>query len=126
MNVKRILCAAAVLLVATVVVGGMTRAADEDKPKYTIKQVMKTAMKGGLCKKVASGEASADEQKQLVEMFVALAANKPPKGDAESWKTKTTALVSAAKAVAAGDDGGVAALGKAANCMACHKVHKGS
>jgi hypothetical protein len=82
------------------------------------------AMKGGLCKKVASGSASDEDKAALVEMFVALAANKPPKGEAASWKAKTGALVKAAKAAAAGDEGAGAALKKAANCGACHKVHK--
>jgi hypothetical protein len=58
-------------------------------------------------------------------MFTALAANKPPKGEEESWKEKTTALLTAAKDVAAGKDGAGDALGKAANCMECHKAHKG-
>lgn len=101
-------------------------AQDKDKPKHTIKEVMKTCMKGGLCKKVASGEASEEEKKQLVEMFDALAKNTPPKGEAESWKEKTTALLKAAKACAEGSAEGQDALKKAANCMECHKAHKGA
>ena len=46
---------------------------------------------------MAKGEASAEEKKQLVELYEALAANKPPKGDEASWKEKTAALVAAAK-----------------------------
>jgi len=95
------------------------RAAD-DKPKHTIKDVMKVAHKGGLMKKVADGNASDDEKKQLVELYESLAANKPPKGDDADWKTKTDALLDAAKKV----DG--KALQKAANCKACHEAHKGS
>ncbi len=47
-----------------------------------------------------------------------LAAYKPPKGDAVSWKKKTGAIVEAIK----GND--QAALKKAANCKACHNIHK--
>ena len=118
------------LIVASVVVAlgwmvlSLTGTA-QDKAKVEIKDVMKTAMKGGLCAKVAKGEASADEKKKLVELFTALAANKPPKGDDASWKEKTTALLTAAKDAEAGKDGAGAALMKAANCMACHSVHKG-
>lgn len=100
-------------------------AQDDDKPKHTIKEVMKTCMKGGLCKKVASGEASDAEKKELVAMFESLAKNKPPKGEADSWKEKTTALLKAAKACAEGDEEARAALMKAANCMGCHQAHKG-
>ncbi len=124
---KRLIVASAVLAMAVVASMAMTRAADddEDKPKYTIKETMKTCMKGGLCKKVAGGKASDEEEKQLVEHFTSLGKNKPPKGEAESWKKKTGALLKAAQGVAAGDDGAEAALKKAANCGACHKAHKG-
>jgi cytochrome c553 len=90
-----------------------------DKPKHTIKEVMKVAHKGGLMKKVADGNASDDEKKQLVELYESLAANKPPKGDDADWKTKTDALLTSAKAA----DGKT--LLKAANCKACHEAHKG-
>lgn len=89
-----------------------------DKPKHTIKEVMKIAMKGGLNKKVADGGASDAEKKQLVELLESLAANTPKKGDAGDWNTKTGALVAAAK----GTDGAV--LLKAANCKSCHDAHK--
>jgi hypothetical protein len=117
-------------LVACVVIAfgyvavSMTTGADE-KPSASIKDVMKVCMKGGLCGKVAKGEASAEEKAKLVECFTALAANKPPRGDEAGWKEKTAALLSAAKDAAAGKEGAGAALQKAANCMACHKDHKG-
>lgn len=92
--------------------------------KVTIPQVMQKAMKGGLCTKVATGKASDAEKKELVALFEGLAANTPPKGDAGSWKEKTGALVSAAKAALAGDKDAGAALKKAANCAGCHGAHK--
>jgi hypothetical protein len=104
---------------------GMVIGAEEEKPKHTIKATMKAAHKGGLMKKVADGKATDEEEKLLIEHYEALAANKPPKGDAEAWKTKTAALIAAAKDAAAGKEGGGAALQKAANCMACHRDHKG-
>ena len=99
-------------------------AEEEEKPKFTTKEVMKLAMKGGLCKKVASGEASDEEKKQLHEMLVALSKNKPEKGDAESWKELTGALVKAGKAAVDGDADAGEMLNKAANCKACHSKHK--
>lgn len=116
-----------ILLVAAAFgVGGLMAAANaEDKASDdTIKQVMKKCMKGGLCKKVASGEASDDEKKELLKCFEAMAASKPPKGDEASWKEKTGALVSAAKLAVEGDAGAGKALKAAANCKSCHGAHK--
>lgn len=112
--------------VAAIIAAGFVMADDKDKPKHDIKAVMKTAMKGGLCKKVGDGQASDAEKKELLELFEALGKNKPPKGDEKSWKEKTTALVDAAKACAENKDGAADKLKKAANCGACHKEHKAS
>lgn len=119
------------LLVAGVVLAcgwlafSVATTAEEEKPKATIKEVMKTCMKGGLCKKVADGKATDEEKKKLVEQFEAMAAGKPPKGDEASWKEKTAVLLAAAKECAEGKEGGGAALSKAMNCMMCHSAHKG-
>lgn len=102
----------------------MTSGAQEDK-KVAIKEVMAVAMKGGLCKKVASGEATAEEKKKLAGLFAALHEHKPPRGEQASWDEKTKALVDAANDVLAGKEGAGANLQKAANCMACHSAHKG-
>lgn len=98
--------------------------AEDAKPKYTTKDVMKKAMKGPLLKKVAGGEASDDEKKELYEMLVALGQNEPKKGDAESWKTLTGALEKAGKAAVDGSADAGEQLEKAANCKACHTPHK--
>jgi hypothetical protein len=91
--------------------------------KISIKNVMKTCMKGGLLKKVIDADASDAEKTKLVEQFEALAANKPSKGDEASWQEKTTALVAGAQEAAAGK--GTDKLKAASNCKACHSVHKG-
>lgn len=98
---------------------------DDDGPKYKTKEIMKKALKGPLLKKVAGGDASDDEKKQLHDMLVALSKNSPPKGEADSWKALTGALVKAGKAAVDGDEGAGAALKKASNCKACHSKHKG-
>ena len=93
----------------------------QEKAKYTTKEVMKAAhAKGKLRDKVASGTASDEEKKLLVEYYEALAANKPPKGDDASWKEKTAALLQAAKDAAAGNTDAL----KMVNCQGCHKAHK--
>jgi hypothetical protein len=98
---------------------------EENKPKHDIKEIMTLAHKKGLAKKVIDGKASADEKKELVDLYADLGKNAPPKGDAESWKEKSTAVVKAAKDVEAGKPGAQAALKKAINCAGCHNAHKG-
>src|SRR5262245_17982887 len=118
-----------ILVASVVVIFGWTMftvtTGAQDAKKETIKEVMKVAMKGGLCKKVASGEASAEDKTKLAGLFAALHENKPPKGEQSSWDEKTKALVDAANDVLAGKSGAGDSLQKAANCMACHSAHKG-
>lgn len=96
-----------------------------DDEEITIKVVMNDAHKSGLLKKVANGQASDEEKAQLLMLYKGLAANEPPQGDAESWQMKTSALVAAAQAAVDGDADAGAELQAAANCKACHSVHKG-
>ena len=72
------------LIVGFLIGLAVVRAAD-DAPKYTIKEVMKMAHSGqnSLAKKVASGNASKEDDKKLVELYTALAADKPTQGDAD-------------------------------------------
>lgn len=96
-------------------------AAEGDAIKKAMKEGMK---KGGLCGKVASGKASADEQKQLLTLFTDMAKDTPPKGDKASWAKHAGALVQASQEIVDGKESGIANLKKAANCKACHSVHK--
>ncbi|MBI1372038.1 MAG: hypothetical protein GC159_04665 [Phycisphaera sp.] len=92
-----------------------------------IEKVMKAGFKGKTSpvKKIIEGEGGEAEYKQLLEWTRTLASSKPPKGDAASWKEKTGALVNAAELLTNGKKSeGIAALKEAANCKACHKVHK--
>ena len=96
----------------------------DEKPSASIKEVMKVAMKGGLCAKVAKGEANEEEKKQLAGLFAALHSSKPPRGEESAFKEKAKALLDAANDVLAGKEGAGEKLKAAANCMACHKDHK--
>jgi D-tyrosyl-tRNA(Tyr) deacylase len=96
----------------------------DEKPSQTIKQVMKEHKKGALKDKVLEGNASAAEKKQLVELYVELGKNQPPKGTEESWKKLTEALVKAAREISEGNDSGIDGLKKAVNCGTCHSAHK--
>ncbi len=112
-------------LVAVAAVFSLTAIASADDHEI-IETVMKKGMKGktSLVAKVKSGDNTKAELQQLHEMFVKLAKAKPEKGDAAGWKTKTAALVEATGLLLKGDAKGKNALNKAANCKACHKIHK--
>ena len=101
-------------------------AGDKSDDHETIEMVMKKGMKGkgSLVAKVKSGKASKEELKQLHDMFVKLAATKPEKGGLDSWKAKTAALVKATDGLLKGNAKAKGALNKAANCKACHNIHK--
>ncbi len=112
---------------AVVVIASWTCVAAEDEPaapKHTIKDVMTNAHKEGLLKKVLSGDASQQEKLILLDHYVSLAENTPPKGEKASWSDKTNAIVVAAAKVAVGRDGSLDVLKVTTNCAACHKVHK--
>lgn len=121
---RKLICAVA----AVALTAGMAVAfddADEDNDD-TIKEVMQ-AHKGGansLLSKVVSGDASAEEQIHLLDLYVSLAESEAPKGDADSWHEKTDALLIAAAKVVAGREGAGEELKTASNCMACHSQHK--
>lgn len=99
---------------------------EKAKPKHSIKDVMKGAMKGkdALNRKVLSGKASAEEKLALLDMYVSLIENKPPKGSAESWQKLAGGAALAAAKVAVGRKGAEAELKAATNCKACHDPHK--
>lgn len=103
-----------------------TTSGGEDKD-VSIKDVMKKVHSGKppVCAKISKGEASKEEKELAVKMYEGLVKAKPPKGDADSWKEKTEALLAAAKACLADDKDGVDKYKKAVNCKACHEAHKG-
>ncbi len=109
-------------------VGGFavnSTAQEKEEEKIPIKQVMQKAHKAGLLKDlVVKGDATDAQKAELLKLYKALAANKPPKGAEDSWKTKTTALVDAAQAAVDGKENAAMLLTKASNCKACHDAHK--
>ena len=108
--------------------GGLAtyQAADSDKPKHSIEEVMEKAHKGkeSLYKKVTSGKANADQKKELLGLYEDLAKNKPEKGSQEDWKKRTTAIVSAAKQVVEDKPDATTKLRKVVDCKGCHDLHR--
>lgn len=105
---------------------GVFQAADQAKPKYSIEEIMEKAHKGksSLFKQVVGGKANAEQKKQLLDYYEELAKNKPEKGSEADWKKRTGTIVKEAREVVAEKDGATGRLAKAANCGACHKLHK--
>ena len=94
--------------------------ADQSK---AFEEIMKKGFKGSkenppLLKKVMGGSATKEEKAKLAEYLRKMETLKPPEGDAKSWKEKTQALVVAM------EKNDLKALKVAANCKACHNVHK--
>jgi cytochrome c2 len=101
----------------------------EDAKEDPIEKVMKAfhkAPKGTdpICKKALEGKASPEELKKLVAGYKVLTTAKPPKGDAASWKEKTTKLLAAAQDLEKGGADAAAKYKAAVDCKACHSVHK--
>lgn len=102
------------LMVAGVAVAMVQTAIAAEKITHEqIEEVMKKGFKG---QKLQNDLAANKEV--LTKYATWLAAYKPEKGSAESWKAKTDAITAAIKA---NDQAG---LKKATNCKACHNVHK--
>ena len=128
MNKHRRLMLAANLtgVLASVTLAWHVRAADADD---AIKKVMKTyhkAPKGQdpVCKLAQDGKATPEQLKQLVAGYETMTKSKPPRGDEAGWKEKTTALLTAAKALEKGTPGAAAKYKEAVNCKACHSLYK--
>jgi hypothetical protein len=100
--------------------------AEARNPKYTVQEVMKAIHKGedNIGKRAVKGVASKDDIAKLAEYYESLPLNEPPRGEIASWKEKTAALVKASRALKAGESGAVDLYKNAANCKACHSVHK--
>jgi hypothetical protein len=100
--------------------------AEAHKPKYTVKEVMQAIHKGqdNIGKRAGQGAASKEDLAKMVEYYESLPLNEPPRGEMASWKEKTGKLVAASKALKAGSPGAADLYKNAANCKACHNVHK--
>jgi len=124
----RILSSIAVLGLLVGIAWHAASAQDESEssaPQHTIQEVMKLAHKDGLLKKVLDGKGRHKDAMELIDLYASLADNQPPKGDAESWKAKTDALIIAAARFSVRRKDGIAKLKVASNCKACHSAHKG-
>jgi hypothetical protein len=108
-----------------------TRAADpakdaKDNPTKEFMAKYHKAPRGTdpVAKRATMGKASPEELKALAEGYHAMTKAKPPEGDMASWKEKTTKAASAANALVKGEPDAIERYKAAANCKACHDVHR--
>jgi hypothetical protein len=96
------------------------------KPKFTIKEVMQTLHKGddSVARRVSDGHGTKEDFAKLVEYYESLPLCTPELGEKASWNEKSTALLKAARALKAGEDGALETYKKAVNCRACHSQHR--
>jgi len=104
-----------------------SNAAEDDHE--VIEEVMKTLHKAPkgvdpVSKKAADGKATPEELKRLVDGYAKMAKTSPLKGDAASWKEKTSTLLAATKDLQAGKDMALDKFREAVNCKACHTAHR--
>jgi cytochrome c556 len=113
-------------LLAGAILATLAVQANDDKPKYTIREIMKKAHSGktNLPKKLILGQINDDEKTKLIEYYEALGKNQPPKGSAEDWQKRTSKLLAAAKAAMDGGQAEKAKFRKAVDCASCHNAHK--
>lgn len=103
-----------------------TAAEEKSNPIKEAMQKYHKAPRGqdNVSKKVVNGTATKEEIKGIVEGYRNMAKAKPPQGDDASWKEKSSKVLAAAVAVERGEPGALDKYKAAANCKACHDVHK--
>ena len=94
------------------------------EPANTIKDVMKKAHKDGLLKKVTDNQATDEEKKQLLDLYIDMLEGTPKKGEKGDWVMAAGRSVVAASKVVVGREGAIDELKEATNCKACHDPFK--
>ncbi len=117
------LCVWVVAMMSMALLLGVSGAGEKDA-KYQIKESMKAVMASKLAMKVFNGQGTPEENKKVLEHFVSLHANMPPKGEKDAWAKVTQTLVDTAKKIDSGEEKGSAKLAKLINCQGCHGQFK--
>jgi hypothetical protein len=109
-----------------VAAGAYTSRADDDSRAVIIAAMRRvfTGTEPPLILRAAAGDASETEKKRLLKVLTGMAEAQPDHGGAESWKAKTAALTAAAQDLLDGKEGAGERLRAAADCRACHQVHR--
>ena len=91
---------------------------------YSISQVMQLAHENRLFRRLMTDSPDMAAAERLLVLYEALPKQQPPKGEPESWEKRSTALITATKAVIDGSPDGTTAFKKAVNCQGCHSNHR--
>ena len=92
----------------------------------SIKEAMEATHKGkeSLVAKIRDGKGTDEDNKKALAVWEFISSQKPPKGDEASWKSKTSALVAAAKDLVDKKPGALDKVKATSDCKSCHSVHK--
>jgi hypothetical protein len=116
------------IAVLALIAGVYSSRADDDSRSVII-AAMRRVFSGQdppLIVRAAAGDANEVEKKRLLSVLTGLARTQADRGDPDSWKTKTAALLAAAQDLADGKEGAGDRLRAASNCRACHQIHRGN
>lgn len=116
---------ASALAVALLAISGCSTFSNT-KPSMTIEEIMNDGFKGktSLAARLGENTASEADKMRMVYLTQQLALNPPPKGDQASWEDKTARLNRAAVALADKLPDSLETWRAAADCKACHSIHK--
>ncbi len=96
------------------------------KPSMTTEEIMEEGFKGktSMAARLGENTASNADKMRMVYLTEQLELNAPPKGSHASWEEKTASLNRAAIALADNLPASLESWRAAADCKACHSVHK--
>ncbi len=120
----------AMLFAATIVMASGNLSNENESsnadPENSISDVMKKGHAGGgsLLSKVKKDEATDEEKMELLNLYIDMLDNEPPKGDKDEWEALNQRIVVAAAKVALGREDSTEALVELTNCKNCHDSFK--
>ena len=125
-NRMKLITGVASILAVSVLALHLQAADDKEDSMKAFMKAYHKAPKGvdPICKKALDGKATPEELKKLIAGYKEMTLAKAPKGDAASWKEKTTKLYAAAQGLEKGGPEAAAKYKAAVDCKACHSLHK--
>ena len=120
MNKSGILAAGLLALLA------LGAVAQQGKKAAPIKDMMERTHKGrdNIASEVRNGRGTPEDAKKLLAEYKAIAALKPPLGNAAGWKSRTGAVIAALTDLVEQKPGAVDRVNATTECRACHEAHR--
>ena len=97
-----------------------------DPSVTTISSIMEEIHKGddSIANRTKRGEGTQEDFEILLERYEELLKLTPPRGGEANWHDSVTPLITASKALIAGEEGAVDQYAEAVSCKMCHDRHK--